>query len=58
MIQRRTVLKTTAAAALAAPGLSSLAQAAVTLKFHTFMSPTSNVWLNMHKAWMDKVEKE
>ena len=58
MIQRRTLLKTTAAAALAAPGLSSLAQAAVTLKFHTFMSPTSNVWLNMHKAWMDKVEKE
>ena len=58
MIQRRTLLKTTAAAALAAPGLSSLAQAAVTLKFHTFMSPTSNVWLNMHKAWMDKVEKD
>jgi TRAP-type transport system periplasmic protein len=22
------------------------------------MSPQSNVWLNMHKAWMDKVEKE
>ena len=58
MIQRRTLLKTTAAAALAAPALSSLAQSAVTLKFHTFMSPTSNVWLNMHKAWMDKVEKE
>ncbi len=57
MIQRRTLLKTAGAAALAAPALS-MAQAAVTLKFHTFMAPTSNVWLNMHKAWMDKVEKD
>lgn len=58
MIQRRTLLKTGAAAALGTPGLSALAQQAVTLKFHTFMSPTSNVWLGMHKPWMDKVEKE
>ena len=58
MIQRRTLLKTGAAAALGAPALSGLAQQAVTLKFHTFMSPTSNVWLAMHKPWMDKVEKE
>ncbi|GAB3480244.1 TRAP transporter substrate-binding protein [Polaromonas eurypsychrophila] len=58
MIKRRTLLKTGAAAALAAPALSGLAQQAVTLKFHTFMSPTSNVWLGMHKPWMDKVEKE
>jgi TRAP-type transport system periplasmic protein len=58
MIQRRTLLKTSAAVALGAPGLSALAQQAVTLKFHTFMSPQSNVWLNMHKAWMDKVEKD
>ncbi len=57
MIQRRTLLKTAGAAALAAPALS-MAQATVTLKFHTFMAPTSNVWLNMHKAWMDKVEKD
>ncbi len=58
MIQRRTLLKTTGAAvALAAPVLGR-AQQAVTLKFHTFMAPMSNVWLNMHKAWMDKVEKE
>ena len=58
MIQRRTLLKTTGAAvALAAPTLG-LTQQAVTLKFHTFMAPLSNVWLNMHKAWMDKVEKE
>ena len=58
MIQRRTLLKSSAAAvALGAPALSGLAQQSVTLKFHTFMSPTSNVWLNMHKAWMDKVEK-
>ena len=58
MIQRRTLLKTSAAVALGAPGLSGLAQQAVTLKFHTFMAPQSNVWLNMHKAWMDKVEKD
>ncbi|WP_457280366.1 TRAP transporter substrate-binding protein [Polaromonas sp. P5_D5] len=58
MIQRRTLLKTSAAAALGAPALSGLAQQAVTLKFHTFMSPSSNVWLAMHKPWMEKVEKE
>jgi TRAP-type transport system periplasmic protein len=58
LIQRRTLLKTTAAAALGAPALSGLAQQAVTLKFHTFMSPQSQVWLGMHKPWMDKVEKE
>ncbi len=57
MIARRTLLKSSAAA-LGAPALSSLAQQAVTLKFHTFMSPQSNVWLGMHKPWMDKVEKE
>jgi TRAP-type transport system periplasmic protein len=58
MIQRRTLLKSGAAAALATPALSALAQQTVTLKFHTFMAPLSNVWLNMHKAWMDKVTKE
>ncbi|MEJ8840354.1 TRAP transporter substrate-binding protein [Ramlibacter sp. AN1133] len=58
MIQRRTVLRTGAAAALGGAALGSLSQQAVTLKFHTFMAPTSNVWLNMHKAWMDKVEKD
>ena len=58
MIQRRTLLKTTAAVALGAPGLSGLAQQSVTLKFHTFMAPMSNVWLTMHKPWMEKVEKE
>ncbi|MBA3595390.1 MAG: TRAP transporter substrate-binding protein [Pseudomonadota bacterium] len=58
MIQRRTLLKSGAAAALAAPALSGLAQPVVTLKFHTFMSPQSNVWLAMHKPWMEKIEKE
>ena len=59
MIQRRTLLKSGAAAALAAPALTTLAQQpVVTLKFHTFMSPQSNVWINMHKAWMTKVETE
>jgi TRAP-type transport system periplasmic protein len=58
MVQRRTLLKTGIAAAVGGAALSGMAQQAVTLKFHTFMSPQSNVWLNMHKAWMDKVEKE
>ena len=58
MIQRRTLLKSTAAVALGAPALSGLAQQAVTLKFHTFMAPLSNVWLTMHKPWMEKVEKD
>ena len=58
MIRRRTLLQSSAAVALAAPGLSGFAQQSVTLKFHTFMAPQSNVWLTMHKPWMDKVEKE
>ncbi len=59
MIKRRTLLKTTAAAAaLGTPALSGFAQQAVTLKFHTFMSPMSAVWLSMHKPWMEKVEKD
>ncbi len=59
MINRRSLLKTGVAAAVATSGTAVLAQApVVTLKFHTFMAPQSNVWLNMHKAWMDKVEKE
>jgi len=58
MIQRRTLLTSTAAAVLGVPGLSAIAQQALTLKFHTFMAPQSNVWLTMHKPWMEKVEKE
>lgn len=58
MIQRRTLLKSGAAAALGGSALAGIAQQAVTLKFHTFMAPLSNVWLNMHKAWMQKVEKD
>jgi TRAP-type C4-dicarboxylate transport system substrate-binding protein len=58
MLQRRTLLQSGVAAALGAPALSGLAQQSVTLKFHTFMAPTSNVWLNMHKAWMNQVEKD
>ena len=58
MMHRRTLLKSSAAVALGAPALSGRAQQAVTLKFHTFMAPQSNVWLTMHKPWMEKVEKE
>ncbi len=55
MIQRRTLIQSGAALAFGAPALVGFAQQSVTLKFHTFMSPQSNVWLKMHKAWMDKV---
>jgi TRAP-type C4-dicarboxylate transport system substrate-binding protein len=58
MIQRRTLIQRSAAVALAAPALSAFAQQTVTLKFHTFMAPLSNVWLTMLKPWMDKVTKE
>lgn len=58
MIQRRTLLQSGAAAALGAPALVGFAQQSVTLKFHTFMAPLSNVWKSMHKPWMDKVESE
>jgi TRAP-type C4-dicarboxylate transport system substrate-binding protein len=56
-MKRRSLLQG-AAAVLGAPALSGLAQQSVTLKFHTFMAPQSNVWLSMHKPWMEKVEKE
>ena len=57
-MKRRTLLKTSAAAIVGAASLNIRAQQVVTLKFHTFMSPLSNVWLTMHKPWMEKVEKE
>ena len=57
-MKRRSLLQGAAATMLGAPALSGLAQQTVTLKFHTFMAPQSNVWLSMHKPWMDKVEKD
>ena len=57
-MQRRSFVQGAAAAALGVPHLAGLAQQTVTLKFHTFMAPLSNVWLTMHKPWMDKVEKD
>jgi TRAP-type C4-dicarboxylate transport system substrate-binding protein len=57
-MKRRQLIQGAAAAALAAPHLSGLSQQPITLKFHTFMAPMSNVWLLMHKPWMEKVEKE
>ncbi len=58
-MKRRSFMQGAAAATvLGAPHLSGFAQQSVTLKFHTFMAPLSNVWLTMHKPWMDKVEKE
>ena len=57
-MKRRSLIQAAAASALGVPHLSGLAQQAATLKFHTFMAPLSNVWLSMHKPWMDKVEKD
>ncbi len=57
-MKRRQLIQGAAAAALAAPHLSGLSQQPITLKFHTFMAPMSNVWLLMHKPWMEKVEKD
>jgi TRAP-type transport system periplasmic protein len=57
-MKRRTFVQGSAAAVLGVPHLAGLAQQSVTLKFHTFMAPLSNVWLTMHKPWMEKVEKE
>ena len=57
-MKRRSLIQGAAAAVLGAPHLAGLAQQSVTLKFHTFMSPMSGVWLNMHKPWMEKVEKD
>ncbi len=57
-MKRRSLMQAGAAVALGAPALSGLAQQAVTLKFHTFIAPQSNVWLTMHKPWMEKVEKD
>jgi TRAP-type C4-dicarboxylate transport system substrate-binding protein len=57
-MKRRLFVQGAAAATLGVPQLSGLAQQSVTLKFHTFMAPLSNVWLTMNKPWMEKVEKE
>ena len=57
-MKRRTLLQGTAATLLGAPALHGFAQQSVTLKFHTFMAPQSNVWLSMHKPWMEKGEKD
>ena len=57
-MKRRSFVQGAAATVLGVPHLVGLAQQSVTLKFHTFMAPMSNVWLLMHKPWMEKVEKE
>lgn len=58
MQRRRFVKGAAAAAATLGTPLAAFGQQSVTLKFHTFMQPMSNVWLTMHKPWMDKVEKD
>jgi TRAP-type C4-dicarboxylate transport system substrate-binding protein len=46
------------AAAIGATACTSAFAQSVTLKFHTFMPPASNVWKDMLGPWMDKVEKD
>lgn len=58
MILRRTLIQAGAATALAAPALTGFAQQTITLRFHTFVSSTSGVWVNALAPWMDKVERE
>lgn len=59
MVPRRSVLKSSVAAMISASGFSAFAQQpVVTLRFHTFVAPSSNVFSNMLKPWMDKVQKE
>lgn len=58
MLNRRTLLKTSTVALVASPCLGVRAQSAVTLRFHTFMAPTSDLWVNGHVAWMKKIEAE
>lgn len=43
-------------ALLGVPALASPARARVTLRFHTFMAPVSQVWQTMHLPWMARVE--
>ncbi|MFN0182543.1 MAG: TRAP transporter substrate-binding protein [Aquabacterium sp.] len=57
-MKRRSFVQGAAAAAALGATATAQSQQTVTLKFHTFMAPMSNVWLTMHKPWMEKVEKE
>ncbi len=56
-MKRRQVLGTVAATALAAPWIVR-AQQPITLKFHTFVPATSNVWVRVITPWMRKIEQE
>lgn len=57
-MKRRSFVQGAAAAAALGTPLAALAQATVTLRYHTFIAPTSTNWLTMHMPWMDKIERE
>ncbi len=57
MIHRRSLMKA-AAASLALPAIPALAQSATTLRVHTFVPATSNVWSRVIVPWMKKMETE
>ncbi|MCW5654245.1 TRAP transporter substrate-binding protein [Hydrogenophaga sp.] len=57
MLDRRTLIKA-AAASVAAPALPALAQNVTTLRVHTFVPATSNVWSRVIVPWMKKMETE
>lgn len=58
MINRITIVQLAVGMALGAPSLTCFAQQSITMRFHAFMSPISNVWVSMNKVWMDKVQRE
>ena len=58
MIGRRTLIQGAGAGLLAAPFLNLRAQEVHKLRFSTFMPNTSNVYANIHKPWMERIEKE
>lgn len=57
-MRRRSILKATALTPLAAPFLNLHAQEVHRLRFSTFNSALSTVYANIHKPWMDAIEKD
>lgn len=57
-MRRRSLLKAATLTPLATPFLNLGAQDVHRLRFSTFMPALSNVYANIHKPWMDAIEKD
>ena len=57
-MHRRSLLKAATLTPLATPFLNLGAQEVHRLRFSTFMPALSNVYANIHKPWMDAIEKD